>query len=107
MSSARVRGADLRGAKLVRANLTGLKAGASLGDQPNNFAGADLSAADLSGADLKKADLSGANLTGAQVAGARLDKVNWKGATCPDGTKLGDDRKATCEGHLGRTALNP
>jgi uncharacterized protein YjbI with pentapeptide repeats len=98
-------GADLRGAHLMSkldhvnlegANLSDLKAGADMRNQPMGLIrivltnaslkgakliGADLSRGDLSYADLREADLTRANLTrvnltGANLGGAKLDGAN-------------------------------
>ena len=56
--------ADLNGAELKRANLSGT----------------DLSGADLTSAGLNRANLSGANLSGANMLHARLNDANLSGA---------------------------
>jgi hypothetical protein len=71
-------GADLRGARLV---------------------GADLRDADLRGARLDNADLADADLTGADLRGASVHHVTWRNTVCPDGTNS-DRAGNTCAGHL-------
>ena len=79
LSCANLSGADLRGADLSGANLFG----ANLSDadlRGADLRGADLSGADLRGADLRGADLSCANLSGADLRGADLSCANLSGA---------------------------
>jgi uncharacterized protein YjbI with pentapeptide repeats len=61
--------ADLSGADLIRANLSG-----------TSLSGADLRGADLSGADLRGTFLSGANLRGADLGGTFLSGADLRGA---------------------------
>ena len=76
--------ADLYGANLCRANLSGADLyGANLSGA--NLSGANLCRANLSGADLSetdlcRADLSGADLSGANLSGANLCRANLYGA---------------------------
>ena len=71
--------ADLTGANLRRADLTGADlTGANL--RGANLRGADLTRADLTGANLRRADLTGANLTGADLRRADLTGANLTGA---------------------------
>ena len=76
--------ADLYGANLCRANLSGADLyGANLSGA--NLSGANLCRANLSGADLSetdlcRADLSGADLSGANLSGANLCRANLSGA---------------------------
>src|SRR5882672_6295851 len=109
LANAEANGADLRGARLmgnmdraglVGADLSDVKGGSDMGNQPMGLVRliltharlkgaklnrADLSRADLSFADLREADLSDANLTftklsGADLTGARLDRATLAGA---------------------------
>ena len=74
-----LRGANLRGADLRRANLSGADlSGANL--RRADLSGADLSGANLRRADLRGADLYGANLRGANLRGADLRRANLRGA---------------------------
>lgn len=97
-------GADLRGARLMSkldhvnlegANLSDLKAGADMRNQPMGLIrivltnasmkgakliGADLSRGDLSYADLREADLTRANLTRVNLTGANLTGAKLEGA---------------------------
>jgi len=66
--------ADLSGADLSRANLSGADLSGA------NLYRADLSGADLSGAYLYRANLSGANLSGAYLSRANLYRANLSGA---------------------------
>ena len=68
-SEANLRGADLRGANLIAANLS-----------EANLRGADLRGADLSEANLSEANLSGANLRGADLSEANLRGTDLRGA---------------------------
>ena len=76
--------ADLSGANLYEANLSGAKLyeanlyGANLSGA--NLSRTDLSGANLSGANLYEANLSGANLSGANLYGANLSRANLSGA---------------------------
>ena len=70
-------GADLRGAHLHRANLTG----------------AYLYGADLRGAHLYRADLTGADLYGADLIGANLYGTNLSGANLPSTLPPADAKK--------------
>ncbi|MEO0323627.1 MAG: pentapeptide repeat-containing protein [Myxococcota bacterium] len=71
--------ADLRGAELARAPLSGDDlSGADLREA--KLAGADLRGACLVHADLRGADLSGALLDGAELLGAKLEGANLEGA---------------------------
>ena len=65
-----LRGQDLHGVKLFRANLSQIDLDLA------NLSGADLSKADLNGADLSLANLSGAKLGRANLAYAELFKAN-------------------------------
>ncbi|WP_257998862.1 pentapeptide repeat-containing protein [Fischerella thermalis] len=62
-------GCDLQGAKLERADLSGV-----------NLSNANLTGADLEKANLSNANLSGANLTNADLEEANLTGANLKGA---------------------------
>jgi uncharacterized protein YjbI with pentapeptide repeats len=64
-----LRGADLRGAYLMKADLGVI-----------DLTGADLRKANLTGADLRKANLTGANLAGAVLRKANLRETNLTGA---------------------------
>jgi hypothetical protein len=98
LSDANLRGADLRGADLTKAelreaNLSGADLGLSqLGEA--NLRGADLRnaslfLANLSGAELHVSDLSGADLTLAWLIGANLTEADLSGADLGS-TKLRD-----------------
>jgi uncharacterized protein YjbI with pentapeptide repeats len=98
LSRANLRGANLRGADLGDAKLKGANfSGADLGDayfysadlSDANFRSADLSGADLSGADLSGANLRGAYLRGAYLRGAYLIDANLRYADLID-ANLGD-----------------
>jgi len=65
-----LRGQDLHGVKLFRANLSHIDLDLA------NLSGADLSKADMNGADLSLANLSGAKLGRANLAYAELFKTN-------------------------------
>jgi uncharacterized protein YjbI with pentapeptide repeats len=65
-----LRGQDLRGVKLFRANLSQIDLDLA------NLSGADLSKADMNGADLSLANLSGAKLGRANLAYAELFKTD-------------------------------
>jgi uncharacterized protein YjbI with pentapeptide repeats len=67
-----LRGANLSGASLRRANAGADPGNQSMGVMRATFVGADLSGADLSDANLFKADFSHANLTNAKLARANL-----------------------------------
>ncbi len=95
---ANLRGADLRGAYLVDADLGGA-----------NLVGANLGGADLRGANLVDADLGGVNLVDANLGGADLGGVNlvdanlggaYLGGACLEGACLegADLRDADLEG---------
>jgi uncharacterized protein YjbI with pentapeptide repeats len=76
--------ANLAGAQLDRADLTGAKPiGANLIEANLNWANlsrADLTGADLTGADLIEANLSAANLIEANLSKAQLPRANLSGA---------------------------
>ena len=74
LSGANLSGADLYGANLSGANLSGADLYVA------NLSGADLSGANLSGADLRGANLYGADLYGADLRGADLRGANLYGA---------------------------
>jgi len=86
-------GAQLSGANLFRANLSGsnLKeatlAGANLISA--NVAGANLKASNLAGGNLLGADLSGANLKGATLQAANVVGANMSGANLKDANATG------------------
>jgi uncharacterized protein YjbI with pentapeptide repeats len=94
LAGANLRGADLTGAFLTRANLGRVDlAGANLGRafltgafltganlRGANLGRVDLTGANLAGADLTEADLSRAFLTGADLTGADLSRVDLTGA---------------------------
>jgi len=86
-----LRDADLRGADLHDADLSGANLrGADLHDA--NLRGANLRGADLRGAYLRGANLSGANLRDADLRGANLSGTDLRGA---------DLRGANLSGALG------
>jgi hypothetical protein len=66
LDTADLRGAILTGARLERANLSGA-----------DLSFADLAFADLRGAQLSRANLSHASLEGADLRGAELNRVKW------------------------------
>jgi hypothetical protein len=77
-------GANLSGAKLRRANLSGAALFKADLDRANfreaNLSGAALIGADLNGANFSEADLSGAYLSQANLSGAKLGRANLSGA---------------------------
>jgi len=93
LTGANLTGADLRGACLWRANLTGADLrgadlwGADLTEA--NLTGADLTEANLTGADLTEANLTGADLTGADLRGADLWGADLTEANLSDAYMLG------------------
>ena len=103
--TAKMVGADFRGANLSQANLGPHEPRADISSMPNSvykscdfsgatmtdvdlnrgvlifsrFVGADLRRANLAYTDMSKVDLSGADLTGADLTGANLDGANLAG----------------------------
>jgi uncharacterized protein YjbI with pentapeptide repeats len=71
-------GTDLRGARLVYADFSGVNLSGA------DFSGADLSGAKLRGANLTDADLRGADLSGANLRGANLTDADLRGANLSD-----------------------
>jgi uncharacterized protein YjbI with pentapeptide repeats len=68
------RSQDLKGLKLIKADLHGV----------------DLTGADLSGSDLSDSDLSHVNLNWANLKGANLSGANLVGTKMPDGRTHND-----------------
>ncbi len=95
-----LRGAELTGAKLDDANLSGCKAaGACFGNASlsgANLFGADLSDATFSGANLERAELRTANLASARLLGANLSRANFENADLTDAVLRGSG----CEGAI-------
>ncbi len=79
-----LRGANLRGAALIRVDLSGVdlrRANLSDADlRDADLRGAELRRANLSDADLRDADLRGANLNDAELRGANLRGADLRGA---------------------------
>ena len=106
LNGAVLQGANLAGADLLRAELREADMVELQADYGTRLALADLSGARLGGARLVGTDLSGSTLTNADLRRALLAKAflggailrdaeteggGWRDATCPDGTRLGEE----------------
>lgn len=115
-----LRGAALRRADFVRANLNGVdlcEADLEWADfRWADLIGADLSGANLARADFHKADLSGAKLRRADLRMANLEDANLSGADCSEAvfsgtrllnTDLSGVRGLTTTRHPDRSTIDP
>jgi len=80
---ANLRGANLRGADLILADLSGANLRGS------DLSGADLSGSNLSGANLRGSDLSGADLSGANLRGSDLREAGLSGSNLSEADLYG------------------
>lgn len=96
--------ADLTDADLTRTRLMDVRMDRAILERAvlvtANLTSASLRCSDLSGAQLSMANLTKANLAGSKLIGADLADVRWLQTTCPDMTVADGTTIASCESRL-------